>query len=152
MSSEAFWEGFESQKEAGLKEMALAGMLAATPAAKAGGNLGTAATKTMEALRKTDAGKKVKETPIGRRFERLFKRKPGASNKGVADVNLGKAKGGRFTLKDLNKLQYQKGKFTGTLSPTELKGKYQVNKNFDVGAKSRHGGETSFNINFKKDF
>jgi hypothetical protein len=136
--SKSFIAGFE--KEGGLKEWALAGLLAGSPAvAHAGGSA------TREAV--THAAQAAEK-----QWGHLLKKAPRAVQN-VADksvtVGSGAAKT-RIGLKNLKRLEVERGPFQASLEGSTAQAKYNLNKNVDLVAKA--GPERYIGFNYNREF
>lgn len=150
-----FVEGFE--KEAGLKHLALAGMLAVSPA-KAHARTGDMLKTVGGALQKTEVGQGVKATADNYLRKAQNIHLWGKSGQGAAaSAGAGGAAGSKATsspnlyLKDAKRLQLDYGKFSGSAEPGGIKANYNLGKGFSAeGAVS--GGERRAGISFKREF
>jgi hypothetical protein len=136
--SNSFICGFE--KESGLKEWALAGMLAGTPAiAHAGGATSSAISHAAQAAQK--------------QWGHLLAEKAPQAVKNIAHQAVTIGSGGaktRIGLKNLRRLEIDRGPLQAAIEGGEAQAKYKLNKNLDLVAKS--GPEKYIGFNYSKEF
>lgn len=138
-----FWEGFE--KEGGLKHWLTAGLMAAAPAtAKADDALRTAA-KAFQ--------KQYQNHPTVQNVKKHLSFRGGKSTVGLAGAAGDEVaqSAGKVDLKDLSRLEASYGKLHGTVTPSEIKGKFNINDNLSLDAKLK-GDERVIGFNFRRDF
>lgn len=150
-----FTDGFE--KEAGLKHLALAGMMAASPA-KAHGKSGDMLKTVGNAARQTQVGKSVasKANEYLKRAQNvklIGRGGEAAAEGGKASANSARKAGPNLSIRDGNRLSYNHGSFEASLSHRgDAKAKYNISKNWGAEAEASGGGERRAGVFFKKDF
>jgi hypothetical protein len=151
-----FRDGFE--KEAGLKHLALAGSLALSPVAKAGGD---AAKTTFQALKKTQVGQQVsgKIKDYGRKVKDYVKVQAGADDAIHIQANAGKNSGSasspgatpKISLKDLGGVHMKYKDFQASASPSSVKARYNITDNAFVEG-FRKGNNSGVQVGYNKAF
>lgn len=148
-----FAEGFE--KHAGLKHLALAGMMAASPA-KAAARSNDALKTVANAAKQTEVGKAVtgKANEYLKRAQniKLFGKNDVSRVGGGTQSAVARSSGPNLSIRDGNRLSYNHGSFEASLDHKgAAKAKYNVNKNWGAEAVAQ-GGERKAGVFFKKDF
>lgn len=153
-----FREAFE--KESGLKELALAGSLALSPAAKAFSD--DAARTTLRAVKKTPVGQQVsaKLKTYQDKVKDFIKARPdlpegpivraqGSAQAGSATAPTGPSP--KISLRDLGTVNLKYKDFQATASPNNVRARYNINSNSFVEAFKR-GDNSGIRVGYNKSF